>query len=130
KALRDQKGKIYGIHNMAIDVTDQVIAKNYIKESEERFRILADASPLLVWALNSDASLKYVNKYTLDFLGINLNQFKATYWSSYIHPDDLEETKNLIIHGIKGREILKIEHRFLRHDGEYRWLLSQGGPSY
>lgn len=130
KALRDQKGKIYGIHHMAIDVTDQVIAKNYIKESEERFRILADASPLLVWALNSDGSLKYVNKFTLDFLGINLDQFKSTYWAAYIHPDDLEDTKKLIQEGIKGRKILKIEHRFLRHDGEYRWLLSQGGPSY
>jgi PAS domain S-box-containing protein len=130
KPLRDQKGQIYGIHNMGIDVTDQVMAQNSLKESEERFRIMADASPLLVWALNPDASLRYVNKFTLDFLGIDSEKFKSTYWSNYIHPDDLEDTKNLILNGIQDRQILKIEHRFRRFDGEFRWLLTQGAPSY
>jgi PAS domain S-box-containing protein len=130
KALRDQQGEIYGIHNMSIDVTDQVIAKNYLKESEERFRMMADASRIIIWALNPDISVKYVNKFALNFLGISLEKFIKDNWIHYIHPDDVNLVKSIILQAIKDKNVFSVEHRFLRSDGQYRWLLTQGGPSY
>lgn len=135
--LYHTNGSIYGVMNTAANVTDLIIAHQQIaafaeevKESEQRFRIMADAAPNLVWALHPDSSIRYVNKSFLDFLGISLDQFISENWMPYIHPEDLEPTIESITEAIRTNQLFAMELRMRRHDGNYRWLLSQGSPSY
>ncbi|MEJ8755534.1 PAS domain-containing protein [Pontibacter sp. H259] len=135
--LFKSSGEIYGIVNTAYDVTDLVNALKKVEaytqelqESEQRFRIMADASPAMIWALNPDSSLKYANKLMLDFLGITFEKFVADNWVPYLPVEDLHRTNETIGKAIAERRPFRNEHRFLRHDGQYRWLLAQGAPSY
>ncbi len=128
--LLDARGKVYGVVNMGTDVTDLVVANKKAAESEERFRIMADATPGIVWALNPDTSLRYMNKYALDFLGVSLQEVIARNWSPFIHPEDLQITGQTISEAIRNRTPYRQEVRMLRHDGQYCWFLSIGAPSY
>ncbi len=116
-----------GVHT---DISKQREAEQNIKESEERFRIMADAAPNIVWALNPDGSQKYINKYAIDYLGVSLEGAISLNWQPFIHPDDLEATGNAVAEAVLNRSLYTKEHRLLRHDGVYRWFLSQGAPSF
>lgn len=128
--LRNSDGTIrewVGVHT---DITEERKAQMELAESEERFRIMADASPNIVWALNPDGSQKYLNKFAVNYLGITLRQALDMNWEPLIHPDDLQSTSDAVSFAISNRRPYSKEHRLRRHDGEYRWFLSQGEPSY
>ena len=136
-ARYDEQGRIDGFVTYAHDVTAQVQARERreayaaeVQESEARFRTLADAAPNIVWDLNPDGSLRYVNKFCLEFLGISLAQFVGPDWMSYLLPEDVARTEQVLGQAIATRTLFAMEHRMRRHDGQYRWLLMQGGPSY
>jgi PAS domain S-box-containing protein len=119
------------------DVTEQVRARHQLEagrqallESEERFRILADAAPTLMWAVNPAAGTRYVNRAFLEFLDLTMDQYLATSWLAYLHPDDAETGRALMRQSLEERYRYSHEFRVRRHDGQYRWLLAQGGPSY
>jgi PAS domain S-box-containing protein len=101
-----------------------------LQESEERFRIMADAAPNIVWALYPDGSQRYLNKYGQAYLGVSLEEVVALNWTPFIHPQDLEATSQAVGQAIENRQAYSQELRLRRHDGVYRWYLSQGAPSY
>ncbi|WP_210465512.1 PAS domain-containing sensor histidine kinase [Rufibacter roseolus] len=119
-------------HLLAItrDITARKEMEAAVKESEERFRIMADAAPNMVWTISPEAELTYVNSYFLSFLGIAYETALRDNWIPYVHPDDVDKAIQNLGEAIKNRGIFTIEHRMRRHDGVYRWLLSQGAPSY
>jgi PAS domain S-box-containing protein len=135
--LYDADGRVYGIMNTAAEVTDLVVARQRVEqvaaelqESEQRFRIMADATPNMVWAVNPDSSIRYINQAFLDFVGVGQEQYLASGWNQYMHPDELEGAQATLTQAISTRSRYALEHRMLRHDGQYRWLLAQGAPSY
>ena len=136
--LRDTSGELYGLLNTAHDVTDLALAHRRLeafaaelRESEARFRTMADAAPNLVWAVHPDSSIRYINRAFLDFVGLNNEQeYIAIGWGPYLHPDEAELTKRTLSEAIAHRRPYVLEHRMRRHDGQYRWLLAQGAPSY
>ncbi|UOQ82505.1 PAS domain-containing protein [Hymenobacter sp. 5414T-23] len=136
--LRDSRGQVYGILNTAADVTDLALAQQRLEgltgelqESEARFRTMADAAPNMVWAVYPDSSIRYINRAFLDFVGLeNEQQYIATGWKSYIPEDEFEHTQATLTQAIAQGKPYTLEHRMRRHDGEYRWLLAQGAPSY
>ncbi|MCJ8164132.1 PAS domain-containing protein [Pontibacter sp. E15-1] len=115
---------------VARDITERKKLEGALKESEERFRIMADATPNIVWAVNPDGSLKYMNKYAVEFLGINLEQCLVDGWFLYLHPEDVAETSQLIAEAIEKSAPYSQEVRLLHKDGAYNWFLSKGAPSY
>jgi PAS domain S-box-containing protein len=126
-----------GIIHVALDVTEQVRARQQVEasraallESEERFRIMADAAPNIVWAVNPAINLRYVNRTFLDFLGLTLPEYLATSWTDYLHPDDAAAGLALMQLSMAERQRHVQEYRLRRHDGQYRWLLTQGAPGY
>ena len=136
--LRDAAGTVTGILNTAADVTDLALARERLEayagelqESEARFRTMADAAPNMVWAVHPDSTIRYVNRTFLDFVGLATEQeYAAVGWGPYIHPEELELTQQNLSQAIADRQPFVLEHRMRRHDGQYRWLLSQGAPSY
>lgn len=122
--------KATGVFTISHDVTEQVKSRHKVQESEARFRLLADASPNLIWMLKPDGSYGYVNKTTLDFLNITQEQIAAVGWAPFQHPDDLEPATQAIDKAIQNQQPYELEHRMLHKDGEYRWVLSQSVPVF
>ena len=136
--LRDAQGQVYGVLNTAADVTDLAQARQRLEayaaelqESEARFRTMADAAPNLVWAANPDSSVRYLNRAFLDFVGLRTEEeYIATGWRTYVHPNELALTQHTLSEAIAQRIPFVLEIRMLRHDGQFRWMLAQGAPSY
>ncbi|RAK69915.1 sensor histidine kinase [Hymenobacter edaphi] len=147
-ALRDAQGQVTGVLNFSYDVTSAVRARQQVEqlnqeletrvqertaalqESESRFRIMADAAPNQVWAVNPDSTIRYANQAFLDFVGVSLEQYVATGWSAYLPAEELELAQATLETAIRTRTLYVLEHRMRRHDGQYRWLLAQGAPSF
>ncbi|HET9502747.1 MAG TPA: PAS domain S-box protein [Hymenobacter sp.] len=132
-----EAGMPQGVIQVAVDVTEQVRARQQLeasqaalRESEERFRSMADAAPTPMWAVNPVAGTRYVNRAFLEFLGLTLPEYLATNWTAYLHPDDAEAGRALMSLPIEQRAHHAQEYRVRRHDGQYRWLLTQGAPNY
>jgi PAS domain S-box-containing protein len=115
---------------IARDITAQKAYTEALHESETRFRTLADAAPNLVWAVNPDSTIRYINQAFVDFVGVTPAQYEATGWEHYMHPDELENAQRLLTEAIGTRTRYVLEHRMRHQDGQYRWLLAQGAPSY
>ncbi|MFD2718609.1 PAS domain-containing protein [Hymenobacter monticola] len=146
---RGPDGQVSGIFTVGTEVTEQVRARQQVEqlnlaletrvqertaamqESEARFRTMADAAPNQVWAVHPDGSIRYTNRAFLDFVGLETGeQYAATGWTPYLHPDERELAQATLVQAIAQRQPYVLEHRMRRHDGQYRWLLAQGAPSY
>ncbi|MBG8555594.1 PAS domain-containing sensor histidine kinase [Hymenobacter guriensis] len=130
QARRDEQGQVNGILAFVFEVTAQQQAIAALRESEARFRIMADAAPNQVWAVNPDTTIRYANQAFLDFVGVSLEEYEVTGWAAYLPADELERAQRTLEQAISTRSLYRLEHRMRRHDGEYRWLLSQGAPSF
>ncbi len=98
-------------------------------KSEERYRQLADAMPQIVWTARPDGILDYYNKRWFDYTGASSDLKGESDWAPVLHPDDLQNCKNLWERAVATGEAYKIEYRFKRaSDGEYRWHLGQALP--
>jgi PAS domain S-box-containing protein len=132
-----EAGVAQGVIQVAVDVTEQVRARQAAEasqaallESEERFRSMANAAPTPMWAVNPAAGTRYVNRAFLEFLGLSWEEYQTTSWTAFLHPDDAEEGLDLMRLSIEQRPHHVREYRVRRHDGQYRWLLTQGAPNY
>lgn len=126
--LKNTEGKYSSIVIVAIDITEQVLARKKIEESEKRFRLLADSMPQHIWTSDTDGNLNYYNKSVFDYSGLTLDEINKDGWIQIVHPDDREQNIKHWLDAIStGRDFL-FEHRFRRHDGIYRWQLSRAIP--
>ncbi len=98
------------------------------RESEERFRLMSDCAPVLIWMSGPDTLCTYFNKPWLDFTGRSLNQEQGNAWAESVHPDDLQKCLDTYLHAFDRREEFRMEYRLRRHDGEYRWIYDVGVP--
>jgi PAS domain S-box-containing protein len=101
-----------------------------LKESEERFRSLAEAGPVMLWMSDARGRCTFFNKPWLDFTGLPLKEQTEQDWVAHIHPEDRERSVNTYLSAFKSRENFSIEYRVLRHDGVYRWVLHSAVPRY
>lgn len=104
-------------------------AEAVLRESEERFRVMADTTPSLVWMCDRDGSVNYVNDRGRVFTGQDPNAGLGDNWLAYVHPDDLQSVRNVNTRALVRQKTFSKEYRLRRQDGVYRWmstLLPQG----
>ena len=115
------------------NITERKKTEVALKESEERFRLLADESPLFIFIVESDvpAPVSYWNKTWLVYTGQTVEQALGRAWDGIIHPDDVQHVMDIYISAFKSRRpYLVPAARTLRHDGEYRWHSFKSNPRY
>ncbi|HET6511545.1 MAG TPA: ATP-binding protein [Candidatus Kapabacteria bacterium] len=112
------------------EIRQRARIESELRESEERFRNMADSAPVLVWVTGPRAESVYYNQTWLDFRGVKLEDELRGDWSQAIHPEDREQTVGTCMGAFQVRKPFTMEFRMRRHDGEYRWLLDTGIPRF
>ncbi len=110
------------------DVTEEKYHEKVLLESEQKFRLLANSIPQQVWTADTEGNLNYFNESVFSFSGLTPEQVYRDGWLQIVHPDDREENVKRWMHSITTGEDFLFEHRFCRHDGQYRWQLSRAIP--
>ncbi|MDB6118815.1 MAG: multi-sensor hybrid histidine kinase [Verrucomicrobiaceae bacterium] len=126
--LRDAKGMVTYWFGTSTDITERIEAEAAMRESEERFRHMADAAPVIIWLAGPDKRFNYFNKAWLDFTGHTLDEELDIDWSDNIHPEDLNRCLETYSNAFKRYQTFEMEYRLRHHTGEYRWLLDRGTP--
>jgi PAS domain S-box-containing protein len=128
--VRDSSGRVVGASKVARDVTAQKLAERALRESEQRFRVITDASPILIWMSGTDKLCYYFNKGWLDFVGRTLEQESGNGWTQNVHPEDFERCLQIYVSSFDARRPFEMEYRMRHHTGQYRWILDRGVPRY
>jgi len=128
--VRDSSGRVIGASKVARDITAQKQAEQALRESEQRFRVITDASPILVWMAGTDKLCYYFNKGWLDFVGRTLEQESGNGWAENVHPEDFDRCLQIYVSNFDLRRPFEMEYRMRHHTGQYRWILDRGVPRY
>ena len=114
----------------AKDITKRKQAREALRKSEARFRMMADTAPVMIWVSGTDKLCTFFNKPWLDFTGRSIEEEMGNGWVENIHPDDQSNCLSAYAAAFDSRERFSIEYRLRRHDGEYRWVLVEGVPRF
>jgi PAS domain S-box-containing protein len=127
---RDEEGCAVRLVGAHIDVTDRMLAQETLRESEERFRLIANSAPVPMWVTKIDRTRLFANQAYLDFLGLPFEQAIVFDWRKALHPEDLPRIMQEQIAGESSLKPFVLEARYRRADGEWRWLRSESQPRW
>jgi PAS domain S-box-containing protein len=116
--------------NLVSEVNNRIKIESSLRESEERFRLMADSAPVLIWVSGKDKRFTYVNKGWLDYTGRKIESELDTGWIENLHPEDLENYLSTYSVNFESRTSFEIEFRLRSFNGEYRWFLNKAIPRY
>jgi len=123
-------GETLGIVVGFRDDTRRREAERALRESEERFRLIANTAPVMIWMTEVKGHVTYLNETYLDFTGLPLAAVLGDGWMKVAHPDEVERCRDGYVKASEQYEPFQMEQRLRRHDGEYRWMVSTGVPRY
>jgi two-component system, LuxR family, sensor kinase FixL len=104
--------------------------ENVLRESEARFRLMADTAPVLIWRSNVDKACDFFNRPWLEFRGRTVDQEVGSGWTEGVHPADLDQYLATYVSAFDECRRFHLEYRLQRADGEYRWVLASGVPRF
>ncbi len=119
-------------HYLAVreDITERRKMEALLRETENRFRVAADAAPVLIWIAGTDKLCTWFNQVWLDFTGRAMEQELGNGWADGVHPDDFQACLATYVKAFDARQPFEMDYRLRRFDGEYCWILDSGKPRY
>lgn len=128
--VHDDEGNVIGAMNVHIDITDRKETEQALKISEDRFRLLANSMPQMIWTADAEGNLNYFSEPVYAYSGFTEERILREGWLAIVHPDDRPRNIELWTKAVQEGTLFHYEHRFRRHDGDYRWQLSRAMPQY
>ena len=126
----DGNGSPVRLRGVSIDITERKLADEALRESEERFRTMADTAPVMIWMSGTDKLCNFFNKGWLDFTGRMLEQELGNGWAQGVHREDFDRCLAVYAEAFDARHEFTMEYRLRRYDGQYCWLLDHGVPRF
>lgn len=127
---RTPDGKPIRLVGAHLDVTEEMLARETLRESEERFRLIANSAPVPIWVSKLNGHRAFANQAYLDFLGLDYESALTFDWRKILHPDDLPRILKEQVAGESSRLPFTLEARYRRADGEWRWIRSESQPRW
>lgn len=103
-------------------------AEAVLRESEQRFPVMADTTASLVWMCDPKGKITYLNERRITFTGPDSSAGYGDSWIEYVHPDDRRNVQDVVSQALKDRRPFSNEYRLRRSDGVYRWLFDVASP--
>jgi PAS domain S-box-containing protein len=118
------------IEQLQLEVAERRRAEHAVRESEQRFRLIANAAPVIIWMSGPDHNVVFRNEHTEQFSGRSASEL-ADFWSTeVVHPGDLENQQRVWRESMQAREAFELEYRIRRADGEFRHMMERGVPRF
>jgi PAS domain S-box-containing protein len=115
---------------VSLDISERKQAEAALRESEERFRNMADTAPVMIWITGPDKRGTFFNKSCLDFTGHTMEEKLGDGWAAALHPEDREQFLSVFSSSIDTRQEFRSVFRLRRADEKYRWLVCTGVPRF
>lgn len=112
------------------DINERKRAERALRESEERYRFLADSIPQQIWTARFDGRYDYVNRVVVAYSGRPADELVGDGWMKLVHPDDVDEVTERWTEALESGQPYEVECRLTRHDGETRWHLVRAHPQH
>lgn len=112
------------------EINNRIAVEKSLRESEKRFRELADSAPVLIWMADENMNATYFNKVWLDFTGKSIDEETGKGWENGIHPDDTKRVLNSYKEVFEKRAEFDIEYRLINNRREYRWIYNHAIPRF
>ena len=128
--VRGPDGRVAGASKIARDITARMQAGAAVRESEERFRLVANTAPVLIWMSGPDKLCDYFNQPWLEFTGRPLSAELGNGWAEGVHANDLTTCLDTYTKAFDARRPFEMQYRLRRRDGEYRWIFDAAVPRF
>ena len=115
---------------LQLEVAERRRAEQALRESEQLFRHIANAAPVIIWTSGPDHRVNFRNEHAQEFTGRTMGQLAGDGWAEVVHPEDLENQRRTSSERMGTREKFQFEYRLRRADGEYRYMLDRGTPRF
>jgi PAS domain S-box-containing protein len=119
-----------GISVFAADRTEKIQAAERLRESEERFRVLADNNPSFIWVTDAQGGNQFVNRTYREYFGVTTEQVEGGTWQPFLHPEDGPAYVTEFMQATHEHTPFNAEVRVKRKDGEWRWMSTQAEPLF
>jgi PAS domain S-box-containing protein len=123
-------GEYLGHVGVCPDITESKQAQDAVRESEERFRIMADGCPAAMWVTDAEGGIEFVNRAYRELVGAGLEELRGHKWVMVVHPDDAAEHVRAFHCAVREHTAFTQEVRVRRADGEWRWVSSSAEPRF
>jgi PAS domain S-box-containing protein len=119
---------VEGVTALVLDVSSRARAEAAVRESEARFRHMADAAPVMLWVTEADGRCTFLNRAWLDFTGQTLEEGLGLGWLDAVHPDDAAAAERAFLDATARGAPFRVDYRLRRADGEYRRAIDAAAP--
>jgi two-component system sensor kinase FixL len=126
----DADGKPVWERGVLWDITNRKLGEEALRESEIRFRTMANTAPVMIWMSGTDKLCTFFNTRWLDFTGRALEQELGNGWAEGVHRDDFDRCLEVYVNSFDARQPFTMEYRLRKNDGEYCWILDSGTPRF